>query len=231
VVAVLCIASGCTPRPLVERAIRARGGPLSGLVIRANALVHTSAPETWEYRRAFLAPDHYAWTIVTLTEPIHFLFDGMTVRTFIGEADVSNDGSPYAPLRTHARWTALVNLDALTGPGVTVTALPREALPAGVHEGLEAVFADGARFRLGFDDRTLLIWAQGPLDLSPLAAGEVSARFGDYRRTGALLLPFSTTYALGPLPLADETVLAACVDPPALTAASFTDPAALPTCP
>jgi len=229
--AVLLILAGCAPRPLLERAIRARGGPLTGLVMRTENRVYAGAPGTWASTRAFLAPDRYAWKIVTAADPHYHLFDGTTVRSFIGTAEVSSDASPNAPLRTHARWTAVVNLDALRAADVVVTPLAPADLPTGVREGLVATFLDGTGYRLGFNDRTLLVWARGPLDFSPVGRGEATARFQDHRRAGRLLLPFATSYFLGTTHVVDEKLVAACVDPPALTPASFTDPTQLPDCP
>jgi hypothetical protein len=226
----MLIVAGCAPRPLLERAIRARGGPLNGLVMRTENRVYVGAPGTWECTRVFLAPDRYAWKIVTAAEPHYHLFDGTTARSFIGQAEVSSDASPAAPLRSHARWTAVVNLDALRTLGVTVTPLEPTELPAGVREGLHVNFSDGTAYSLGFDERTLLAWARGPLDLSPAAKGDVTARFSDYRRTASLLLPFTTKYFVGALPLAEERAVAICVDPPGLTPSSFVDPAQFPEC-
>jgi hypothetical protein len=143
---------------------------------------------------------------------------------------VSVDASPRAPLRTHARWTAVLTLDALRAPGVAVTPLAAADLPPGVQEGLLVTYPDGASYRLGFDGQTRLVWMQGPLDLSPFAAGDVTARLADHRRTGGVLLPFAVSYALGTTPLADEKVLTACVDPADLSSASFTAPTRLPDC-
>jgi hypothetical protein len=228
--ALVLLLGSCARGPLLERAIRARGGPLHGLVLCAEAKVHEVLPGTWQYTRTLLVPDFYAWTIETAAEPEYELFDGRTVRSFVGPQEVGTDTTPTAPLRSHARWTAVVNLDALRAPGVTLTALSAAQLPPGVREGVRATFADGAVYRLGFDERTLLVWAAGPLDLSPLGRGEATVRFADYRRTGGLLLAFAASYALDGVALADETVLTACVDPPGLTPASFTDPRLLPPC-
>jgi len=217
--------------PLLDRALRARGGPLHGLLLRCEADVHRTLPGTWQYSRAFLAPDRYAWVIETSGEPNEALFDGHAVRAFIGVREVGTDTSADAPLRSHARWTAVVSLDVLQSPGVTLSPLPDAERPPEVHEGLRAVLPDGSTYRLGFDRRTLLVWAAGPLDLSPVGGGEVTVRFTDHRRAGGLLLPFAASYAFDGVPIADERVLAACVDPPALTAAAFTDPRRLPACP
>ena len=201
------------------------------MVIRAEAQVHAGAPGRWQWTRAFLVPDLYAWKIVTAAEPHYHLYDGTTARSFIGSAEVSTDASPNAPLRSHARWMAATNLDALHAHGVALAPLPASELPAGATEGLVATFADGTHYRLAFDARTLLVWAQGPLDFSPVAKGDAIVRFGDHRRTGGLLLPFTTSYAVGDVPLADERALAICVDPAQLAPESFTHPGKLPDCP
>jgi hypothetical protein len=229
----LCAAlviGGCTPAPLLDRAIRARGGALNGVVTTTEDTVYAGAPGTWQCARAFMPPDRFAWKIVTTGDPIYHLFDGATVRCFVGTAEVASDTSACAPLRTQARWAAVANLDALRTPGITLAPLPAADLPPGVREGLRATLADGTTYRLGFDAQTLLVWAQGPLDLSPFGKGEITAQFSDHRRTGGLLLPYSTTYALGATRFADERIVAACVAPPKLTPASFTDPTKLPDC-
>ncbi|HLK91369.1 MAG TPA: hypothetical protein VKZ18_15835 [Polyangia bacterium] len=228
----MLLATGCAPRPLLARAIRARGGPLPGLVERIDARVYAGAPGPWEWQRAFLLPDRYAWVITTATEADSYLFDGRVVRAFIGTRPVSVDPDPAAPLRSHARWTAVVNLDALALPGVAVAPLPPSELPPGTREGLTVVWADdGARYRLAFDERTLLVWASGSLDLSPITRGDVTARFADFRRAGGLLLPFHTTYAEADAPLAEERVQAACPDAPGLGPDAFLAPGRLPPCP
>jgi hypothetical protein len=62
-VALVAIAAGCTTRPLLERAIAARGGALQGVVLNAEAQVYAGVPGRWHYRRTYLAPDRYAWRI------------------------------------------------------------------------------------------------------------------------------------------------------------------------
>jgi hypothetical protein len=226
------LAAGCAPRPLLARAIRARGGPLHGLVEEIEAQVYVGTPGTWQWQRAFLLPDRYAWVIATATEPDAYLFDGSVVRSYIGTRAVSLDRDPAAPLRSHARWTAVVNLDALALPGVAVAPLAANELPTGAREGLAVVWADdGARYRLGFDEHALLVAASGPLDLSPVTSGDVTARFADFRRAHGLLLPFRRTYARAETPLAEERVRAACPDPPDLGPEAFVVPGRLPRCP
>lgn len=225
------LAAACTPRPLLERAIAARGGPVRGVILEAQARVYAGAPGRWHYRRTFLAPDLYAWRIETADEPDTYAFDGRVVRAFVGDAEVSSDASPGAPLRSHARWTGVTLLAGLDAPGVAVTELLPGELPAGAREGLRIRFADGTTYRLGFDDHALLVWADGPLDLSPLVSGPTSARYADQRRADGILLPHRTRYYAGERLLAEEAIEAACVNPAALTAAAFATPLELPACP
>jgi hypothetical protein len=225
------LAAGCRPRPLVERAIRARGGALASLARDVEAEVLQGFPGTWRWRTAFMTPDRYAWTIFTAAEPHHYLFDGEAVRAFIGDRAVSADASPGAPLRSHARFTAVANLDALRLPGVQVASLAPAELPPGAVAGLAVVLPDGgAVYRLGFDERTLVVWASGPVRLPPAGDGELIAHFGDFRRTEHLLLPFHTTYAFRGGRLAEERALAVCPNQPGLRSEGFQAPGRLPAC-
>jgi hypothetical protein len=227
----LLLLPGCVAAPLVERAIQARGPGVTGLITTGEARVYVGAPGTWEVSRAYLAPDRYAWKIGTVVDALYLLYDGSVVRSFIGTDELSVDASPNAPLRSHARWTAVVNLDALTWTGTRIAPVPAAALPAGVREGLLLTFADGAAYHLGFDEHDLLVWARGPLNLSPFAAGEITARFANHNRVGSFMVPFAISYALESTPIADERIDTACVNPPAIGAASFTHPKNFPRCP
>jgi hypothetical protein len=221
---------GCAPRPLVARAIQARGGPLHGLVQDIEADVRVGFPGTWRWRTAFLAPNRYAWTIVTTAEPNHYVFDGRTVRAFVGSAAVAVDADAEAPLRTHARLRAVMNLDAVLAPGVQVAPLPASELSAGVAAGLVVRFDDGTRYRLGFDAQTRLVRVEGPVALPPLASGDAVVTLGDFRSTAGFVLAYRAEYAFRGEPLAVERTLAACPDPPGLTPESFERPATIPDC-
>ena len=226
----LALLGGCAPRPPVLRAIHARGGPLHAVVREVEAEVFVGAPGRWSWRTAFLYPDRYAWTIFTAAGADHYLFDGAVSRTFVESNPVSVDAGPDAPLRSHARFTAVTYLDALLLPGVQVTPLAGSDLPEGAVWGLAAVFAsDGARYRLGFDPRDLLVHVEGPLGLPPLGAGTLSARFADFHRTNGLFLPYRTAYTFGAAPLADERAVAVCPNV-RLAPEAFRMPAAIPTC-
>jgi hypothetical protein len=219
---------GCARAPLLERAIRARGGPLTGVVRDSDFDVRAVFPGRWHIRSAFLQPDRWGWTIFTSGEPDHYLFDGRIARTFIGGRTVAADAGTDAPLRSHARFMAVAHLDVLRAPGIVLAALGPGDLPAGAAHGL-AVVLDGSRYRLAFDARDRLVWLTGPIDLPPLGASVLSARYDDFRRVGRFILPFRVEYALAGQALADETIVAACPDPPGLTPVSFATPP-LPAC-
>jgi hypothetical protein len=221
---------GCAPRPLLERAIRARGAPVASLLVRAETEVYSGAPGHWQWTRAFAAPDRYAWVLTTSGEPHHHLFDGNTVRTFVGSGLVGTDGTPGAPLRSHAHWAAVTNLDGLTAPGVRIDPWHDASLPDGATDGLAVTLGDGTHYALAFDEHALLVWARGPLDLSPIAKDEITARFSDYRQIAGRTLPFRISYTTGGKLLADERVVAACVDLD-LPAQAFLEPGRLPACP
>jgi len=222
---------GCAQQPLLQRAIAARGGPLTGVVMRATARLYRAMPGEWRYTRTFLAPDYYAWQVETSSGVDTHLFDGDATRSFVDGGEVGRDTDPAAPLRSQARWTAVSLLDALGAPGVTLYPLLPGELPAGTREGLLATWPDGAAYRLGFDTDAQLVWMRGPLDLSPLANGTAEVRFSAVQRSGDFLLPHAAAYEIDGYRLADETLVAVCPDPPELTPQSFAQPDALPPCP
>jgi len=143
-VVVLALTAGCASRPLLARAIRARGGPLHGFVRQSAADVYVGFPGAWRWRTVF--------------------------------AD------------------------------------------------------DGSRYRLGFDARLLVVFADGPVALPPLERGTLAARFADYRRVGDRWLAHRTDWVLADRPLAAERVVALCPDPRDTAAAAFRTPAGLPDC-
>ena len=200
------------------------------MVREVEADVRMGFPGTWRWRTVFLLPDRYAWTIYTTGEPDHYVTDGQSTRAFVGSQLVSEESGRSA-LRTHARFTAVQNLDVLLLPGVTVGALPAGDLPAGTVAGLSVVFADdGGRYRLGFDARDRLVYVAGELALPPFAEGQVEARITEFSRAGGFELPRRTTYRIGEQLLSEERTLAVCVDPAGLDASAFAVPARLPTC-
>src|SRR5207244_582861 len=106
VLAAVLLAVACAPRPVVERAIAARGGAVAGLVRDSDVQVAMGFPGAWQWRTVTALPDRYAWSITTNDQPHHYLFDGTEVRAFIGTALVSEDTTATA-LKTHARFVAV----------------------------------------------------------------------------------------------------------------------------
>jgi hypothetical protein len=227
----LALAAGCATGSLVERAIRARGGPVGAVVLDAEADVRQGYPGRWRWRRVFAAPERYAWTITTSGEPLHYLFDGTVVRAFVGGALTATDASPVAPLRSQARFVAVTLLDALRRPGVRVAALPADALPSGVSAGLAVTFPeDGERYTVLFDAGLRPVRIEGPIDLSPVGRGRLVARQDDFREVGRRLLPHHVVWELDGVELADEWARGLCVGVEPLPAEAFSAPGRLPDC-
>jgi hypothetical protein len=222
--------AACAPRDLRQRAVRAQGGAVDGLIRVVDARVEIGFPGEWRWRTAYQAPDRYAWTIQRLDGRDHYLFDGRTARAFAGDAVVAATREQTAPLRTHARFFSVVLLGALELPGVQVTPLAAATLPPGVVAGLAVVLPDGTRYRLGFDAEDRVVWATGPIELPPLPTAEASVRFDDFRRIGGFELPYHAVWELGGQRLADERVVAMCPNPPGLDVESFRSPRAMPPC-
>jgi hypothetical protein len=229
-VAGLLGATGCASGPLLDRAVRARGGPLSGFTRIAEADVEAGFPGTWRWRMTYLAPDHLAWSIVTTAGVDHYLFDGAAVRAFLAGRELAADTARSAPLRTQTTFVAVTNLDAARATG-RVTPLPPSETPPGVANAVAVTMPpDDTRYRLGFDDELRLVWATGPFETPQMGRGEITARYDDYRKVRGLWLPFRTTYELGSRRIAVERTLRVCPNDPTLTAASFVEPDRLPAC-
>jgi hypothetical protein len=225
------LAAGCAPRPFLARAIAARGGPLASVVREVEADVHVAFPGRWRWRTVFLAPDRYALTIHTTSEPDHYVWDGTAALAFVGERLVARDPTLAAPLRTQARFTAVANLDTLALPGIDLEVTPAAAGAGEVVTEVVAVFTDdGSRYRLGFDRDDLLRTVEGPVSLPPLGPGVLAATFTDFRRAGGLRLPARTSYVFAGRPLLDERALAICPNVAGLGPAAFRAPTTLPDC-
>jgi hypothetical protein len=217
-------AAACPGEPLLQRAITARGGPMAGFVREVEAVVHAGLPGTWRWDTAFLVPDFYRWTIFTTGEDDHYIWDGAAMRCFVGRIPVTADTSAATAIRSHARWTGVINLDALCAAtdGVTLAASP-DGRDDG--ETLYVSFAaDGARYVLHFDRAVLLARAEGPIDLPPLGHGLLSVNYGDFRRVRGLLLAHRAAYTFNGAPLFDERTLRIYPNEPALTPGSFEGP-------
>lgn len=225
----VALAVSCQPRSDVDRAVRARGR-LGAVVIEAEARVHKGFPGQWRWRRTF-SGGRYAWTVFTTGEPLHHLFDGAVVRAFVGSAPTAEDASPEAPLRSQARFVAVMLLDALTAAGVLVEAVAPESLPTGMRAGATVAFpGEPERYTVLFDDELRPVRVEGPIDLSPVGRGRLSARQAEFRPVAGRLLPHHVAYELDGVALADERVLALCVHDGPLPAEAFAHPSRLPDC-
>jgi hypothetical protein len=228
--AALLVLASCARPPLLARAVAARGGPLHGVARWIDADVRVGVPGQWEWRKVFLAPDHFALSIVTTGEQDHYLFDGTIASSFIGDREVATEGASTA-LASQARFEQVIWLDVLGNPAVQIASLAPAELPADVASGISVQLPESAaRYRLGFDDRTRLVWAAGPLDFSPFGSGEIDIRFSDFRDVDGMQLPFRSTYTTGGKVFLEERVRHICPNPPGLTPAAFRTPQLLPVC-
>lgn len=224
-VALVAFAAACTPRAPVDRAIAARGGSIPGIVRESSVRVEQGFPGDWQWTTVASFPDRYAWSIVTNDQPHHYLFDGTTVRAFIGETQVA-EAVGAAGLATHARFVAVANLDMLRQPGVTITMTPS----AGGTQ-LDVTFADtGARYRVQLDTHDAVRRVEGPIDLSPVAKGTLVATYDDDRTIDGRRLPFHIRYELDGAALADERVVRTCILGTTPAASAFAAPTSLPRC-
>ena len=193
------------------------------------ATVHQGFPGVWQWQIAFHVPDSYRWTLRTDEELHHYMFDGRTVRAFVGRTPVSVDPAPANGLRTHARWMAVVLLDVLRdGARTTCSALARERPPATAVRGLRVRYVDdpAATYELWFDARGQLIGADGPVVFSGFASGRLHATFTDFRAVGGYVFPFAGRYAFEGKPFFDERAISLVPNDPALDAESFAAPPA-----
>jgi hypothetical protein len=228
----LMAASGCVPHTLLEQAIRARGGPLPALVRASETQVWLGFPGTWRWRTVVAAAERYAWSIETTGEPTHYLFDGRVARSFVGGALTAEDASAVAPLRSQARFMAVMQLDGLRAPNVRVRELSPAGRPSGATYGLEATYTDsGDRYLIGLDAQRLVRSVEGPVSLPPFGRPLMRVVLDDQRRVGGYRLAYRATWTADGAPLADERTLAACALDHELPATAFVVPATLPTCP
>lgn len=227
--AVLAATGACAPPAPLDHAPGARRAP--GVVRDSDVRVHAGFPGAWRWRTAYAAPDRYAWSVETTGEPTHYLFDGRTARAFVGSALASEDASPGAALRSHARFMSVLFLDALDAPGVRVRAVPPTDGPAGAVAAFEAAFGDPEeRYVVWLDAERRAAAVEGPVALPPFGHPLVRAVASDYRTIRGVAVPFRLVWTADGKPLADERVRAACVLATPPPAAAFTRPGALPDC-
>src|SRR4051795_1179737 len=111
--AVLLLCSGCT-RPLLERAIAARGGPLTSLSRDVEAEVFVGFPGSWRWRFDYRVPDSLRWTLETYGDQQSVSYDGHTVQFYLGSARIAPAPAALGDFRSQVRWLAVTSLDALS---------------------------------------------------------------------------------------------------------------------
>lgn len=213
---------GCAANA-VDRAIAARGGPMESSLRQVQATVHRGFPGTWSWEIALRSPDLVRWTVHTFGEEQSYVYDGRRVLLYLGSASMPVDASAEQAFMTQVRWLAVTGLDVLRDAGrVAWEELPVPGLPAGVARGLRVRWLpDGATYSLWFDDRGLLVAAEGDVAMPPIGAGRLRAEFSDFALVGGRMLPRSGRYTLAGSLLVEERIVAWTPDDPGLTEASF----------
>jgi hypothetical protein len=219
------VLAGCA-RGAVERAVAARGGLLHSSYREVDGSVHQGFPGEWSWEISYRTPDLLRWTIHTYGEDQSYVYDGRRVVLHLGTATLPVDPAAAAGFRTQARWFAVTSLDVLTDASLTTwEEIPVADLPPGVRRGLRASFRDGSGpYLLFFDDRDLLVAAEGDVALPPIGSGRLRADWQDFRDVGGFVLPFAGRYTLDGRPLMDERVRQWIPNDPTLTPASFAAP-------
>jgi len=214
--------SGCSANA-VERAITARGGPMESSLRQVEATVYRGFPGNWSWEIALRRPDLVRWTIHAFGEEQSYVYDGRRVLLYLGSASMPVDAAGEGAFRSQVRWLAVTGLDVLRDGGrVAWEEMPRTELPAGVARGLRVRWIeDGSTYLLWFDDRDLLVAAEGEVALPPIGSGRLHADFSDFAAFDGRLLPRSGRYTLGGRLLVEEHVLSWTPDDPKLTEASF----------
>ncbi|MFM8411790.1 MAG: hypothetical protein ACKOCT_16110 [Alphaproteobacteria bacterium] len=216
------LAPGCATNA-VDRAIAARGGPMTASLRQVEATVHQGFPGTWTWEIALRRPDLVRWTIHTFGEEQSYAYDGRRVLLYLGSASMPVDAAAERAFLSQVRWLAVTGLDVLLDGGrVAWEEVARAEVPAGIARGLRVRWIeDGSTYLLWFDDRDLLVAAEGEVALPPIGSGRMRADFSDFGSFGGRLLPRSGRYTLGGSPLVDERVLSWTPEDPKLTDASF----------
>jgi hypothetical protein len=147
----------------------------------------------------------------TAAEEQRIVSDGARVKSYVGNALVSDEPAEGSGVAALARFIALSSLDVLADAGrVRWHELEPRDRPEGTARALRASFAAHPEepVRLGFDSELRLAVADGDVAIPGLGRGALEARFGDYRRLGDRWLPFEIRYRFRGAPLLDERVVA-----------------------
>ncbi len=230
-IAVAAISSGCTIAsrnsggetcvPIIERSIDVRGGPIANLRRKTEMAVHFGFPGIWQLEYVFKSPDLYRWTVFTSEEPNHYWWDGSTMRAAVGPVVVGIDTSGRAPLRSHARWHAVMYLDALCNGNLPVRFSPLAAESNGEQSVLVRLLDDGSEYELTFDRLARLRKVIGPIEIPPFGKARLTHRFYDFRDAGGFLIAHGTRYDVDGITLSEETTTSFIANDPALDDSFF----------
>lgn len=221
----LVLAGGGCTRPLLERAIVARGGNLTTLSRESSADVYAGLPGTWSWRFDYGVPDRLRWTIETYGEEQSIAYDGARVRYFLGSAALPEVPTALGDFASIVRWTSVTTLDALArDPHARLRELAPTERPAGAAGALEVTDDDGAQYVLAFDDADRLIAAEGPIAVPTVASGLMRVTYSDFIDTGGYVLPRICSYTIDGRPFFREQVLRWIPNDPRLTPSSFAGP-------
>lgn len=226
VIVLLALWTGGCARPLLERAIAARGGALQSLSRASTADVVRGFPGEWAWRFDYRVPDRLRWTIETYGEEQSISYDGTTVRYFLGSAALPEAPAALGDFSSIVRWTSVTTLDALArDPDVALRELSRDELPSGAVAALEVRYrSDGARYVLSFDGADRLVAAEGPIAVPTIATGRMRATYDDFTTTDGYVLPRVGDYTIDGAPFFRENVRLWVPNDPRLGPASFAGP-------
>lgn len=218
-----CLA-GCARPSLVERALAARGGRLTAFTREVEARVDYGFPGVWRWEFAYRFPESFRLSFYTTGATQHYVFDGRTLSSHLGSVLVSHDSHDVAAYRSIASWLGVTSLAFLADPTrATWKEVPAAGLGRDVVRALSVrLREDGARYALGFDAKSRLVAAKGPIEIPGIGAGRLAARFRDFRSVDGHDVPFAATYRLNDEPFFEEHVIRflpglAVLDPAALT--------------
>jgi hypothetical protein len=176
---------------LLDAAIAARGGRVAGLVREVSAKVALGYTGQWTWVMEVRAPDFLRWEIGAAGARQALVHDRGAVRRFLGTAELPPAAGQASELGPMALFLTTIDLDALLRPeAAELERLPAGELAAGAAAGLRVqVAGTSAPFHLYFDERGLLVRADGPFASAITGPVTLSVTRSEFRLQGGLLLP------------------------------------------
>ncbi len=143
------------------------------------------------------------------------------MRAAVGAIVVGVDASGKAPLRSHARWHAVIYLDTLCSGDLPVRFLPLPTAKNGEESVLVQLTDDGSEYELTFDRLAQLRKVKGPIDIPPFGKAELTQHFYDFRAAGPFLIAHGTRYEVDGTTLSEETTTSFVANDPSIDEAFF----------